>query len=315
MARWFMALLARGSHDADGDADDDHMGDLLYRLVEAADAEEAYRKAVELGAGLSDPYTDDDGTTWTLRFLGLADLTAIAEEKLEHGVEVYSELIARRPSDRVVPKGQLTVFEPDEPPESEEPEAEPADQPAGEENAEEQAAAEDSANFRVRPARPDDAAAVASEEWATEETPGLLVGEPGEIPLEAFRQKIEALEKTGRYVVAEEYGEVVGHAFLDPLPMRANSHVFQLTLVVHPDQRRRGIGRILLDDLLGWARGDSRVGKIELVVRAGNEAALRLYRAVGFAEEGRLRGRVRLTAGKAEDDIAMAWFPDRSGAA
>jgi RimJ/RimL family protein N-acetyltransferase len=312
MARWFMALLVRGSHDEDGNADDDRMGDLLYRLIEAGDAEEAYRKAVELGAGLADAYPEDDGTTWTLRFLGLADLTAVSEEKLADGVEVYSEIISKNPSQRIVQKEQLTIFEPDvrdlEGSEGESDEAaEPEEASAGENGP-------IPAGLYVRVARGSDAPAIAAEEWATEETPGLLVGEPGEIPLEDFQAKIEALEEKGRYVVAEEYGEVIGHAFLDPLPMRATSHVFELTIVVHPDHRRRGVGRRLLDDLLAWADADPRVGKVELRVRSRNEPALALYRAVGFVEEGRLKGRVRLPDGTDEDDVAMAWFPQRDGA-
>jgi len=309
-----MALLVRGSHDEQGDGDDDRMGDLLYRLVEAADPEEAYRKAIELGAMLVDPYTDDDGSRWTLRFLGLADLTAMAEEEPADGVEVYSELISKRPSDRVVPKEQLTVFEPDEPPETEDAE-ESGGRTLQEAFDDEGPEHPPPAGLHVRIALPEDAAAVSSAEWTTEQTPGLLVGEPGEIPLEAFRDKIEELEQTGRYVVAEKYGAVLGHAFLDPMPMRANSHVFRLTIVVHPDHRRRGIGRKLMDDLLGWANGDPRVGKVELLVRSGNEVALRLYRAIGFVEEGRLRGRVRLPDGTDVDDVAMAWFPQRGGAA
>ena len=293
------------------------MGDLLYRLVEAGDAEEAYRKAVELGATLVDPYTDDDGSRWTLRFLGLADLTAVVEEKLADGVEVYSELISRRPSDRVVPKEQLTAFEPDEPPSEglEDAEEESGGRTLQQAFADEQPEEAHPAGLYIRPARPDDAAAISSEEWTTAETPGLLVAEPGEIPHEAFRDKIEKLEEKGRYVVAEEDGAVLGHAFLDPMPMRATSHVFHLTIVVHPDHRRRGIGRKLMEDLLGWAGGDPRVGKVELRVRSSNEGALRLYRAVGFVEEGRLRGRVRLPDGTDVDDIAMAWFPERKAPA
>src|SRR5262249_38121709 len=166
------------------------------------------------------------------------------------------ELVSKRPSDRVVPKEQLTVFEPDEPPEDggpEDAEEEPRGRTLQQALADEEPEEAPPKGLHVRPARPQDAAAVSSEEWRTGETPGLLVGESGEIPLEAFRDKIEKLEEKGRYVVAEEDAAVLGHAFLDPMPMRANSHVFRLTIVVHPDHRRRGIGRLLMNDLLGWA--------------------------------------------------------------
>ena len=93
--------------------------------------------------------------------------------------------------------------------------------------------------------------------------------------------------------------------------MRANAHVFTLTIVVHPGHVERGIGRAMLRDLLDWARHDPRVGKVELNVRAGNLRAQNLYRCFGFVEEARFRGRVRRLDGECEDDIGMAWFPDR----
>jgi ribosomal protein S18 acetylase RimI-like enzyme len=167
----------------------------------------------------------------------------------------------------------------------------------------------------VRLACESDAVAIAAAERETAATPGLLVGLPGEIPLHAYSLKINTLAVTGRYVVAEQAGNLVGHAFLDPMEMAANSHVFRLTLVVHPNRTGHGIGRSLLQDLLSWAQTDSRVGKVELLVRATNERAIRLYRGFGFVEEGRLRNRIRRPDGSCIDDLAMAWFPVRDGAA
>jgi len=162
----------------------------------------------------------------------------------------------------------------------------------------------------IRLAQTADAEAFAAAEAETARTPGLLVGRPGEIPLAAYREKIAKLARHGRYIVAEEDGAVIGHAFLDPMPMRANAHVFQLTIVVHPGHTDRGVGETMLRDLLEWAAHDSRVGKIELNVRAGNERAQRLYKRLGFVEEARLRKRVHRGDGAYEDDIGMAWFPE-----
>lgn len=166
--------------------------------------------------------------------------------------------------------------------------------------------------MQIRTAKPEDAEAIAAAEAETQRTPGLLVGYPGEIPVEAYRAKIARLASDGRYVVAEENGAPVGHAFLEAMPMRANTHVFTLTIVVHPCHVERGIGRAMLEHLLEWAQHDPRVGKIELNVRAGNERARRLYHRCGFAEEARFRRRVRRTDGAYEDDIGMAWFPTRA---
>jgi RimJ/RimL family protein N-acetyltransferase len=165
--------------------------------------------------------------------------------------------------------------------------------------------------WTVRIARDTDAAVIAVAEAETARMPGLLVGRPGEIPLDAYRARIAKLAIRGRYIVAEQDGAVIGHAFLDPMPMRATAHVFLLTIVVHPAHVGRGVGETMLRDLLAWAERDPRVGKVELNVRAGNERARRLYDRCGFVEEARFRRRVRRADGVYDDDIGMAWFPMR----
>ena len=109
---WFMAVIVRGAH-VEGTLDDERLGDMLYRLVEATDADGAYERAVELGRALVDEYDDEDGTRVTLASLGLADLTEIGPGPLEHGTEVYSQLLHNKPSEMVVAKEELTVFEPE----------------------------------------------------------------------------------------------------------------------------------------------------------------------------------------------------------
>jgi RimJ/RimL family protein N-acetyltransferase len=163
----------------------------------------------------------------------------------------------------------------------------------------------------IRLARIADAPGLAQAEREIAAEPGLLVSQPGEIPESAYVQKIESLASTGCYIVAEHQGQVAGHAYLDPMGLQAISHVFRLTVVVHRNHQGRGIGRALVEHLLDWASRDSRVGKVELLVRATNHRALALYRKLGFEEEGRLRNRVRLPDGTFINDISMGWFPSR----
>ena len=141
--------------------------------------------------------------------------------------------------------------------------------------------------------------------------PGLLVSRPSELIPENFEKKIAELAKIGRYVVAEKAEKIVGRALLDPMPLAAFSHVFRLTIVVHPGFLGQGIGSSLMRDLMEWSKQSPRVKKIELLVRATNERAIHLYSKLGFVEEGRFRNRVRLPDGSFLDDLAMAWFPRR----
>src|SRR4051812_43852051 len=86
----------------------------------------------------------------------------------------------------------------------------------------------------IRNARPDDAPRLAAAERAIAQVPGRLASRPDELRDEAFRATIVALEDGGRgtYLVAERAGVVVGHAFLEALPLAATAHVVRLTIAV-----------------------------------------------------------------------------------
>ncbi len=162
----------------------------------------------------------------------------------------------------------------------------------------------------LREAIIEDAAGLVTAERETALTPGLLVSRPHELTRAAFEQKIVELGESGRYMVAEKDRKVVGHALLEPMGLQATSHVFRLTIVVHPSYLGEGIGAALMRDLLAWAEQTPQVGKIELLVRATNARAIRLYSKLGFVEEDRFKNRVRLPDGSFIDDLAMAWFPN-----
>lgn len=162
----------------------------------------------------------------------------------------------------------------------------------------------------IRQAQLVDAPILARAERAITATPGFLVSLPAECTDERFAQKIAALAiaDNGRYLVAEVDGQIVGHAMLDPLPLSAVRHVVHLSLAVHPGWQRRGIGRALLEALIAWARVAPAVEKIELNVRSSNEAAQKLYVALGFSEVGRWTRRVKIAPGQYLDDVGMQLF-------
>lgn len=106
-------------------------------------------------------------------------------------------------------------------------------------------------------------------------------------------------------------GSLIGWIELQRLASRRLAHVAWLTLAVAPAWRRRGVGAALLDAGYGWAemRG---VRKLQLHVRAGNAAAVALYRRQGFRLEGVLRGQVaRAAAGGGADGFEDEWIMAR----
>jgi RimJ/RimL family protein N-acetyltransferase len=163
----------------------------------------------------------------------------------------------------------------------------------------------------LRKALVTDAPVLCNAERETARTPGLLISHPHELTYESFADKIDALTRDGLYVVAERNERVVGHALLEPFRLEALAHVASLTIVVHPGNLGQGVGRGLMTALLGWARAQPTLLKIELRVRETNCRARRLYEKFGFVEEGRLQQRILLADGTFVADIHMAWFaPD-----
>ena len=111
------------------------------------------------------------------------------------------------------------------------------------------------------------------------------------------------------YLVAAVGDEVVGWLELHRPPAHRLEHVAVLTLAVAPSMRRRGVGSALLRLSYDWCHGVGVV-KVSLHVRAGNDAAIRLYEQEGFEHEGRERGQIRLDPGGAnrahyEDNLIM----------
>ncbi|HEX4439581.1 MAG TPA: DUF4288 domain-containing protein [Thermoanaerobaculia bacterium] len=105
---WYTAVLVR-AEDSGEPLEKSRVGDFLYRLIEAADAEAAYSRALELGAAATEPFTDEDGVTTTFRFVGLAGLMELAGPPAD-GSEIYSQLIQGAPLRSIVRKDELAVF-------------------------------------------------------------------------------------------------------------------------------------------------------------------------------------------------------------
>ena len=105
--------------------------------------------------------------------------------------------------------------------------------------------------------------------------------------------------------VAEREGALAGYSLAW---MGAGSgHLGNLAVV--PEQRRRGVARVLLDDLFAEA-ARRRVESLTLEVRASNFAAQALYRAHGFRLVGLRRGYYRDSG---EDALVLERRAPRGG--
>lgn len=153
-------------------------------------------------------------------------------------------------------------------------------------------------------AEPGDAGAVESV-WAEVAAEGEWIG--AEAPLrpgwgDRFRAALAAPESC--WFVVEAGGRVVGGAFVQD-----ERGVGHLGMAIAGAHRGVGLGRLLLDAAVGWAR-DRGCHKMTLEVWPHNLRARRLYESAGFAEEGYLRRHHRRRDGALWDAVAMGLVLD-----
>jgi ribosomal protein S18 acetylase RimI-like enzyme len=115
----------------------------------------------------------------------------------------------------------------------------------------------------------------------------------------------DAYHRPPDFLVAERDGRLIGFVRLvQPVPLEAGAHVRQIQgLAVDPDDRGRGLGRMLLEAACDEARRQG-ARRITLRVLSSNAVARRLYASAGFRVEGLLQDEF-LIEGEYVDDVLM----------
>ena len=113
-----------------------------------------------------------------------------------------------------------------------------------------------------------------------------------------------ATDPRGRRAIACDGGEVTGYVAVVP-QHGWSDHVGEIRLVVDPERRRQGIGRqlaqrALLDSL------ECGLEKVFVEVVADQDAAVEMFRALGFQPEAVLRDHVRDRGGELRDLIVLS---------
>lgn len=144
-----------------------------------------------------------------------------------------------------------------------------------------------------------------------------LVARSDEVDPAACSRQIEVARAAANSLVvvatipagpAGEDDEVIGLLTLEGAPLLRLYDVCRLNMAVTPSHQGRGVGRALVEYATERADASGQIRKIELLTRANNEPAIRLFLKLGFIEEGRLRARLRRDDGTYLDDMCMARF-------
>lgn len=106
------------------------------------------------------------------------------------------------------------------------------------------------------------------------------------------------------FIVAEDKGKIVGNLAFSAGTRKRRAHVGEFGISVIKEYWGQGVGEELIAHLLTWSRGSNKIRKIDLEVRTDNVRAIKLYKKMGFVEEG-LRKRALFVNNKFYDTLMM----------
>ncbi|WP_373899700.1 GNAT family N-acetyltransferase [Haloimpatiens sp. FM7315] len=163
--------------------------------------------------------------------------------------------------------------------------------------------------LKVRPVRIEDASEINEirrQRGVRENTMGIISER-----ITRIQNIINNLSENDHMLVAEteEDGilKVVGTASLNVFRSNRARHSGSIGICVHKNYQGKGIGRILLNNLLDIADNYLMLVRVELGVFVDNERAIGLYKSLGFEIEGRKKY-VAIKNGKYEDEYIMARY-------
>lgn len=157
----------------------------------------------------------------------------------------------------------------------------------------------------VRPATPQDMDQVQSiySYYVTRTAASFEEEVPSVAEMRRRRDEVEA--RNLPYLVAEEDGEVLGYTYAGPWrPRSAYRYTVEDSIYVAPFVQRRGVGKALLGTLIDRCADLGYRRMIAVIGDSANQSSIALHRAMGFRQEGVLRG-VGLKFGRWVDVVMM----------
>ena len=90
-------------------------------------------------------------------------------------------------------------------------------------------------------------------------------------------------------LLAAIHSEIIAIATINSSQKERTKHVGTLGIVISQKYTGMGLGKILMNELLEWARQNGITKKISLVTNENNKVAIELYKKLGFEVEGLLK--------------------------
>lgn len=107
-------------------------------------------------------------------------------------------------------------------------------------------------------------------------------------------------------LVAVYNGAIIGNIDLTENSRRMLNHTGVIGMGILKEWRNMGVGTILLEQTIYWAKKFSSLEIIWLQVFANNLPAISLYKKLGFSEDGRQMGFIKDKFGQYQDNVLMS---------
>jgi RimJ/RimL family protein N-acetyltransferase len=161
----------------------------------------------------------------------------------------------------------------------------------------------------IRPVRVEDAEAVLSiqREVVGEKDYFIAVSEEFNKTTEEHQEWIQKIIEHERETmfVAEMEGKVVGWIVFKSQERKRMHHTGSFAIMLQKDCRNKGIGKLLIHELLRWAEEHPIIEKVSLGTFSTNSRAIELYKKLGFVEEGRKVNEFKFNENEYVDDVLM----------
>ena len=88
--------------------------------------------------------------------------------------------------------------------------------------------------------------------------------------------------------------EIIGHIDLKSHNQNNTQHRAVMGMGVDRDNRKKGLGNLLIESIIAWAKNETSIEYIDLWVLSENNAAIRLYKRLGFKKIGEVEDMFRI---------------------
>ena len=138
--------------------------------------------------------------------------------------------------------------------------------------------------------------------------PGSLSRNKDEIT-DVYIQKIISAGMQGLFLVVEYQGEIIGSMIKCRIDLTNFTHVFtDGSILIDLEFQGKGIGSELISTFLQEVQNNyTDILRVEIIARESNPA-IKLYKRLGFIEEGRFERIIKDAYGNLEAGIPMVWF-------